>query len=183
MRKPDFQIALCAALLVLLLSLSAFAQNSTTGTQSSGPAKQKPDQKEDQKPEQIIKRAIDVYGGAAYLNVHTIIGRGFYTTYRDGASQLPARFVDYIVYPDKERTEFTGGGTHLIQTNFGDQGWNFDGATKTIKDQKPEQIEDFKFAVKTSIDYLLRGNWRPEGAKLSYVGRREAGLAKRNETI
>src|SRR5258708_1949355 len=121
---------------------------------------------DDQKPEQIIKRAIDVYGGSVYLNVHTIIGRGFYTMYRDGLSQLPARFVDYIVYPDKERTEFTGGGTHLIQANFGDQGWNFDGATKTIKDQKPEQIEDFKFAVKTSIDYLLRGNWRKERAKL-----------------
>lgn len=134
-------------------------------------------------PEQIIKRAIEVYGGAAYLNVHTVTGRGLYTTYRDGLSQLPAKFVDYIVYPDKERTEFTGGGTHTIQTNFGDQGWNFDGAVKTIKDQKPEQIEDYKFTVKTSIDYLLRGDWRKAGAKLSYVGRREAGLAKRNETI
>ena len=143
----------------------------------------KPQPPDDQKPEQIIKRAIDVYGGAAYLNVHTVVGRGLYTTFRDGLSQLPATFIDYIVYPDKERTEFTGGRTHVIQANFGDQGWNFDGATKTIKDQKPEQIEDFKFAVKTGIDYLLRGNWRTEGAKLSYVGRREAGLAKRNETI
>jgi hypothetical protein len=134
-------------------------------------------------PEQFIKRAIEVYGGPAYLNVHTVIGRGLYTTFRDGVSQLPATFVDYIVYPDKERTEFKGAGTYVIQTNHGDQGWNFDGATKTIKDQKPDQIEDYKFTVKTSIDYLLHGDWRKEGAKLSYVGRREAGLAKRNETI
>jgi hypothetical protein len=134
-------------------------------------------------PEQIIKRAIEAYGGAAYLNVHTVIGHGLYTTFRDGVSQLPAAFVDYIVYPDKERTEFIGGGTRIIQTNYGDQGWNFDGAVKNIKDQKPEQIEDYKFGVKTSIDYFLRGNWRKSGAKLSYAGRREAGLAKRNETL
>ncbi|HXM36128.1 MAG TPA: hypothetical protein VN920_13130 [Pyrinomonadaceae bacterium] len=181
MRKPDFLphflMLLFAAPLVLLLSLSAFAQNNSKAPSAAA------DQKDDQKSEQLINRAIEVYGGAAYLNVHTAIGRGFYTLFRDGVPQLPAKFVDYIVYPDKERTEFTGGGTHLIQTNFGSEGWNFDGATKTIKDQKPEQIEDFKFAVKTSIDYLLRGNWRKEGAKLSYVGRREAGLAKRNETI
>jgi hypothetical protein len=52
-----------------------------------------------------------------------------------------------------------------------------------LKDQKPEQIEDFKFGLRTSLENLLRGSWRKDGAKLSYVGRREAGLAKRNETI
>lgn len=179
MKKPDCRIVLLATPLLLLMAISSGAQNTTTGTQS-GAVSQKPDQKD---PEEIIKRAIEVYGGSAYLNVHTVVGRGLFTSFRDGISQLPATFVDYIVYPERERTEFTGGGTHVIQTNVGEQGWNFDGATKTIKDQKPEQIEDFKFAVKTSIDYFLRGNWRQEGAKLSYVGRREAGLAKRNETI
>lgn len=182
MKKPDCLIVLLAALFALFLFLPVYAQNGFS-SQAPGPANQQPDKKDEQKPEQIIKRAIEVYGGPAYLNVHTVIGRGLFTSFRDGISQLPATFVDYIVYPDKERTEFTGGGTHVIQTNFGDQGWNFDGATKTIKDQKPEQIEEFKFAVKTTIDYLLRGNWRKEEAKLSYVGRREAGLAKRNETI
>jgi hypothetical protein len=182
MKKPDCLVVLLAALLTFLLSDSTLAQSST-GAQSSGPINQQPQQTNEQKPEQIIKRAIEVYGGSAYLNVHTVVGRGLFTSFRDGISQLPATFVDYIVYPDRERTEFTGDGTHVIQTNFGEQGWNFDGATKTIKDQKPEQIEDFKFAVKTSIDYFLRGNWRKAGAALSYVGRREAGLAKRNETI
>jgi hypothetical protein len=181
MKKPDNLTVLLAVQLLLLLSLSALAQGSGNLIQSSAPPKS--NQKDEEKPEAIIRQAIEVYGGPVYLNVHTVIGRGLYTSFRDGISQLPATFVDYIVYPDKERTEFTGGGTRVIQANFGEQGWNFDGATKTIKDQKPEQIEDFKFAVKTSIDYLLRGNWRKQGAKLSYVGRREAGLAKRNETI
>lgn len=137
----------------------------------------------DQKCEQIINRAIEVLGGSNYLNVRTIIGRGYYTQFADGISQLPAKFVDYIVYPDKERTEFTGGGARTVQTNFGDQGWIFDGAAKTLNDQKPAQIEDFKFGVKTTIETLLRGDWRKQGAKLTYIGRREAGLAKRNETV
>ena len=33
------------------------------------------------------------------------------------------------------------------------------------------------------MDNLLRGWWRTEGAELSYVGRREAGLARRNEVV
>ncbi len=33
------------------------------------------------------------------------------------------------------------------------------------------------------VDNLLRGWWRKEEAQLSYVGRREAGLARRNEAV
>lgn len=135
------------------------------------------------KAEGIVKHAIEVVGGNNYLNVKTTIGRGFYTTYKEGVSQLPARFVDYIAYPDKERTEFTGGGIRVVQVNIGDKGWLYDGATKSLHDMKPLQIEDFKRGMRTSVDNALRGWWRKEGAVLSYVGRREAGLAKRNETV
>jgi len=95
----------------------------------------------------------------------------------------PNSFVDYIVYPDKERTEFKGGRTHAIQANNGDKGWLFDATNKTLKDLTPTQVEEFKFSLKTSLENLLRGGWRTQGAKLTYVGRREAGLAKRNEVV
>jgi hypothetical protein len=177
MKKPS-QIALPAASLILFACV-AFSNGKAQDNKPS-PA---PSLSSEQKSEQIINRAIEVLGGNNYLNVRTVTGRGYYTQYKDGMSQLPAKFVDYLVYPDKERTEFTGGGTHVIQANAGDGGWIFDGASKNLKDQKPEQIEDFKFGLRTSLENLLRGSWRKEGAKLSYVGRREAGLAKRNETI
>ncbi len=48
---------------------------------------------------------------------------------------------------------------------------------------KPEQVKDFELAMRTSTDNILRGWWRKEGAKLAYLGRREAGLAKRNEAV
>ncbi len=61
--------------------------------------------------------------------------------------------------------------------------WLFDGAVKKISDQTPAQVEDFKRAMRTSVENLLRGWWKKEGGKVTYVGRREAGLAKRNETV
>jgi hypothetical protein len=138
---------------------------------------------EDTKAEAVIKHAIDVLGGSSYLNVKTAVGRGFFTAFQDGMSQLPARFVDYISYPDRERTEFTSLGIRVIQTNAGETGWLFDGATKTLSDMKAPQIADFKQSMRTSLENLLRGWWRKEGATLSYVGRREAGVGKRNETV
>lgn len=137
----------------------------------------------DEKSQQIISRAIEVLGGQNYLNVQTVTGKGFYTTYRDGMSQIPARFLDYIAYPDRERTEFVGAGIRTIQTNVGDTGWLFDGAVKKISDQTPAQVEDFKRAMRTGVENLLRGWWKKEGGKVTYVGRREAGLAKRNEAV
>ena len=130
-----------------------------------------------------MARGVEVLGGSSYLNVKTVVGRGFFTTFKDGMSQIPAKFLDYIVYPDRERTEFIGEGIRIIQTNTGETGWLFDGATKSLSDMKAPQIEDFKRSMRTSLENLLRGWWKKENATLIYVGRREAGLARRNETV
>jgi len=143
----------------------------------------KPKADTDAKAEQILQRAIQAVGGDRYLAVRTLIGRGFFTDYKDGVPGIPTKFVDYIAYPDRERTEFTGGGARLIQTNDRDKGWIYDGAALTLKDQNAGQLEDFRMAMRTSAENLLRGWWRKDGATLSYIGRREAGLARRNETV
>ena len=158
----------------LLLLLAAFCCAAQTETPSPTP---------DDKADKIVQKAIQALGGDRYLNVKTVIGRGFFTDYKDGVSTIPLRFVDYIVYPDKERTEFSGGGARLIQTNDHDKGWIFDSAAITLKDQTPAQLEDFRFAMRTGVEYLLRGGWKTQGAQLSYVGRREAGVGRRNETV
>ena len=137
----------------------------------------------DEKSQLIIKHAIEVLGGQAYLNVQSVVGKGFYTAFNDGVTQLPSKFLDYIVYPDRERTEFTSLGIKTIQANNGNSGWVFDGAVKTIKDQSQTQVDDFKRSMRTSVENLLRGWWQKDGGKVVYVGRREAGLAKRNEAI
>ncbi len=165
-----------------LLSLIALTLLTTTiRAQQANDAK--PSLENTAKAEAIVNRGIEVLGGGAYLNVHTVVGRGFFTSFNEGISQIPARFLDYISYPDKERTEFVGDGIRVIQTNTGDTGWLFDGATKSLSDMKTPQIEDFKRGMRTSVENLLRGWWKKENAILSYVGRREAGLARRNETV
>ncbi len=161
-----------------LVILSVFLFLSAPASQAQTPAAQV-----DEKSQKLIDKAIEVLGGQAYLNVQTVIGKGFYSDYRDGVPQVPVRFLDYLAYPDRERTEFTSLGIRTIQTNVGDTGWNFDGAVKKISDQTPAQIEEFKRAMRTNFENLLHGWWKQEGGKIAYVGRREAGLAKRNETL
>lgn len=167
--------------MVLLLVLVSCLLPAQLAAQTTTPPP--PPAAPNQKAEAIINRAIEVLGGNAYLNVKTVVGRGFFTAFQEGISQIPARFLDYIAYPDRERTEFTGDGIRVIQTNTGEIGWLFDGATKTLSDMKGTQIEDFKRSMRTSVENLLRGWWKKENATLSYVGRREAGLARRNETV
>lgn len=138
----------------------------------------------DEKAEAVIQRAIQRLGGERYLSVKTVVGRGNFTLVKDDISGLPSAFVDYIVFPDKERTEFKIAGGKMIQTNIGDTGWIADSASRSIKDQTPEQVADFKRGIRTSLDYFLRGEWRKEkDVKLEYVGRREASLGKRNEVV
>lgn len=167
-------IFLLSFLVGCLLPARLAAQTTTKAPASTSP---------DAKAEAVVTRAIEVLGGNSYLNVKTVVGRGFFTAFHEGISQIPARFLDYIAYPDRERTEFTGDGIRVIQTNTGDTGWLFDGATKTLSDIKGAQIEDFKRSMRTSVENPLRGWWKKENATLSYVGRREAGVGRRNETV
>src|SRR5436853_1724975 len=162
--------------LLCLTSLSVLAQDGKTVTPQTSAGT-------DEKAEQIIKRAIEVMGGASYLNVRSVTGRGQFTQFKDGQSGLPSTFIDYIIFPDRERTEFKSHEGRIIQVNTGETGWIYDGASKSIKDMSKTQAEDFKLALRSSFDNLLRGFWRKEGAKLSFAGRREAGLAKRNEVV
>jgi len=168
--------AVVITFLFCLIAIPIPPQNDKSPMQRTPPAT-------DEKAEQVIQRAIEAMGGSAYLNVRTIVGHGQFTQCKDGESGLPSAFVDYIVFPDRERTEFRASSGRIIQTNTGDTGWVYDGAAKSIKEMTKAQIADFKIALRASVENLLRGLWRKDGAKLSYVGRREAGIGQRNEVV
>lgn len=158
---------------VCMLSAVAAAQNSLT------PAAKAPNTAQ---AEAVIQKAIQNLGGEKYLTVKTQIGHGKFSVIKDGAVVSFQTFTDVIVFPDKERTDFKGGGAKTVQTNVGNTGWVFDGAQESVKVQDEKQIESFKRGIRTSLDYLLRGHWRGE-AELSYVGKRQATLGKRNEVV
>lgn len=164
-------------------SFSVVAQTTRETTQASSSLATAAAPSRDDKAEGILQKAVEALGGKAYLEVKTIIGRGFYTQFQDGRPDLPTAFVDYLVLPDRQRTEFRGAGKLTVQSNTGDAGWIYDGAARTLRDMKPDQVADFQRALRTSLDNILRGWWRKENARLEYVGRREAGLARRNEVV
>jgi outer membrane lipoprotein-sorting protein len=136
-----------------------------------------------QKAEAVLQKAVQKLGGDRYLQIKSSVGRGFYTQIGENASGVPSGFVDTIVFPDKERTEFKIGGVKRIQVNVGETGWIYDGFSKKLNDQTPDEVANFKQGIRTGIDHLLRGGWRKENARLEYVGRRAASLGKRNEVV
>jgi hypothetical protein len=131
------------------------------------------DDNDSAKAEALIREVVKTRGGDAYLKVRSVIGRGTFTGFEKGEAGLPAPFVDYLAYPDRERTEFGKGDSKFIQTNAGATGWVYDAAQKMIRDQKEEQVKSFQQGLRQDLDYLLRKGWQEPGAKLMYVGRRE----------
>lgn len=138
--------------------------------------------KSDEKAEAVLKKAITKLGGEKYLQVKSTIGKGNFTIFKEGQTYSFQSFTDIMVFPNKERTEFKQNGVKYVQTNSGETGWIFDSERRMISEQTKEQLDSFKFGLKTSLDNLLRGGWRGK-ANLIYVGKREAGIGKRNEVV
>lgn len=130
----------------------------------------------------VIQKAVQVLGGERYRNVTSQVGYGKFSVMKGGVNVSFQSFIDVIVFPDKERTEFKALGVKSVQTNSGNTGWVFDGDQELIKVQTEKQVANFKRGLRTSLDNLLRGYWKGD-AELSYVGRRPGTLGKRNDVV
>lgn len=130
----------------------------------------------------VLEKAVASLGGDRYLQVRTQVSRGKFSVLRDGGVISFQSFLDVIVFPDKERTEFKGGGSRTVQVNTGDTGWIYDGDQELIKAQTDVQVANFKRGIWTSLDNVLRGYWKGQ-AELTYAGRRPATLGKRNDVL
>jgi hypothetical protein len=131
----------------------------------------------------LIHASIAARGGDKYLGVRTLVGRGEYTSFQKGKSTIPQSFVDTIVYPDRERTEFGSGDHKYVQTNVGTTGWVYEGDRRLIEDQKEDQIKLFEQSARYDLDIMLRKGWQERDAKLVYLGRREAWPQTFSEAI
>jgi hypothetical protein len=170
-KSPFWLVAAVVATALLGLSATASAQSFPAGTA-------------DEKSEAVIKRAIEVLGGPKYLSVTSVVSTGNFTLFVEGEARGFYTFNDYVLYPDNERTEFKTNGERNVQTNTGQTGWIFDGATRVIKDMKPNQVQDFQwYVLRAGVENLLRGKWRTEGATVKHVGRPQAGIGRRNDAL
>lgn len=148
-------------LLALILVAPALASAQEAG--DSGAAK----------AESLIRDAIKARGGDVYLNTRSTVSRGNYTPFDKGVSTVPDSFVDYVIYPDRERTEYGKGKRKIIQVNSGKSGWLYEAGSNLVREQTEEQVTRFQQGIYYDIDNLLRRGWQEPGTKLTYLGRRE----------
>jgi hypothetical protein len=136
-----------------------------------------------QRARAVLESATRALGGDKYLNVQTVIGKGLYTQFDEkGELAYLAPFVDYIAYPDKERTEFGKKKKRTIQTNVSSTGWVYDGEANVIREQTEEQITNFKRGFRRNLDGLLR-RWRSPDAQLRYLGEKEIWARQRGQGV
>ncbi len=134
---------------------------------------------------ELVKQAIQARGGERFLSFTSIMSNGIYTPFDKGLSQIPTQFIDWIVYPDKERTEFGKGKKkdRRIQVNVGKTGWVYDGDAETLKDQTEKQIEEHVEGLEFDIDRLLRVAVKDSGVEVGYAGREETRPGERADAV
>jgi outer membrane lipoprotein-sorting protein len=137
-------------------------------------AAQEPDENDPAKAAAVLRDAIAARGGDAYLKISSVESHGQYTPFEKAVSGDPMPFVDYVVYPGRERTEFGKGDTKTIQTNSETANWVYDANQRMIRDQKDEQVKQFQQSARYDLDNLLRTGSQQPGVKVVYLGRREA---------
>ena len=137
-------------------------------------AAQEPDENDPMKAAALVRDAVAARGGEAFLKITTLESHGQLTPFEKGLSGDPSPFVDYIVYPARERTEFGKGDSKFIQSNSETANWVYDANQRMIRDQKEEQVKLFQQGARYDLDNLLRTASRQSGVKLVYLGRREA---------
>lgn len=160
--------------LVILLAFSNIVSAQNFDTDSS--------EEELKKAMAIIARSVKKLGGQKYLNVRTSIGEGKFSQLKDGVNVSFQSFIDILVYPDTERTDFTEGGSKIVQVNQGQTGWIYEEYLESFRDQNEKGIAGFRTSLRSHYDYLLRADWSGEAA-LTYEGRRRASLGKRNDVL
>ncbi|HKQ93088.1 MAG TPA: hypothetical protein VJZ77_20675 [Blastocatellia bacterium] len=161
----------CAA---LLLATTARAQRENPN-----------DPKNVQRGAELIKQAVQARGGERFFNFNNIMSTGMFTPFQKGLSQIPIQFVDWVVYPDKERTEFGKGKkkNRKIQVNVGKTGWIYDGDAETLKDQTDKQIEEHLEGLDFDIDRLLRAAAKGDGVEVGFAGREETRPGERADAL
>src|SRR5215510_2234571 len=143
------------------------------------------DPKNVQRGAELVKQAVQARGGERFMNFTNIVSSGIFTQFQKGMSTIPRQFVDWIVYPDKERTDFGKGKkkNRNIQVNVGKAGWVYDGDAETLKDQTDKQIEEYLESVDFDIDRLLRRAVKGDGVEVGFAGREETRPGERADAI
>ena len=104
---------------------------------------------------QLFDETIAALGGAAYLDVRNTTTSGRLFELRGGTTSGMTNFKDYVVYPDKVRTEF-GQKHQLVMINNRLRGWVL--GNGIFRTQSAEEVVGFLRSQQHDLDRTLR--WR-----------------------
>ncbi len=145
------------AALGLFLATGAHAQEGVlTPAQSAAKAKH------------LIHEAIEALGGQAYLDVRdetckgSVAFFGFHNELRNYQT-----VIDYNLYPDKERTEYSSK-RNIIDVYNGDKGWSLDRGGVSV--MSAANIRDFQNGLQRDINHLFRYRLNDPGLEFRYGG-------------
>jgi len=138
MRMIQTPLRLLLALAALLTIAEARAAQAQTGAQK------------------VLAAMIEALGGKAFLEVKEIHTTGRFYEFNRGELTGADVFVDYIKFPDMERTEFGRERNRSITINKGNEGWTIEGRNKEVARQSAVKVEEFLAYFRTSFDYVTR---------------------------
>jgi hypothetical protein len=142
--------------LVLVLSLAVLARG-----------------QDEEKIQKLFQGAIEKMGGQTYLDVKDMVSDGNYFFFdRDGNSSGLIKFIDYTKLPDRSRFELGNSkkskDVQVFNLDKG-EGWILEGQKET-REATPDEMKDFKNAVKHSADTIFRYRYKDPENKLFYLG-------------
>ena len=133
----------------------------------------------------LFQDAVQVMGGDAYLKVTDIVTEGnYFLSNKEGDSSGLIKYNDYTKLPNKSRNELGNKKKQRDITVFNldkEEGWILEGQ-KDTRTATPEEIKDFKKAVKHSIETIFRFRYKDPANKLFYLGAGE-GLDVRLDVV
>ena len=103
----------------------------------------------------IVEQMVQALGGPAFLEVKDIHTSGRFFSFTKGELSGSDLFVDYIKFPDMERTEFGREKNKSITINRGKEGWKIE-PKEEPEPQPVTQADEFLENFKTSFDYVMR---------------------------
>jgi hypothetical protein len=107
----------------------------------------------------VIDQMIEALGGQAFLDTSDIHTTGRFYAFTRGQLSAADVFADYIKFPDMERTEFGILKNKEVTINRGKEGWKVPGKKEPLT-QTPGECEEFLKGFKTSLDYVLRFDFK-----------------------
>lgn len=120
------------------------------------------------KAKEIIQRGIQALGGEAYLKAHDVYCEGRFAQFGStGALSGYERVYDYVLFPDKNRTEYSKK-RNIIYVNNGPQAWSLDRGG--VEELPEERGKDYLEGLKTDIHHLFRFRMEEEGMIFRYAG-------------